>query len=190
MTTALAWFNDIIQWIGRWVPRITMIRPTHRGIRFGPKGGTVAVGPGVVIYWPILYDLIQMPITTISFQAPGQTLAIESDGIVPIVAHCAVAVQFQITDPVKAAMRALNFLALVDNRVQAAVACHWRGNIRDLAWCDAARADASSALREYGIRLERLDVTNLARGCVVKYVSDWSHSDNAQGRRPDDGMPV
>jgi hypothetical protein len=182
--TALAWLNDLAQWIGRWFPRLAIVHPTHRGVRFGPGGLAKAVGPGLVVYWPVIHDLIQVPVTTISYQTCAQTLSLESASIVPHIAVVANAVQFRVTDPIKAAVNALNFHAIVDNRVQAAVSKHWKGTIDDRSWCEPARAEAAAALLEYGIELQHLDVTHLGRGCALKNISDWSYSDTTDGKRP------
>lgn len=184
MNAALTWLNDLAQWIGRWFPRLVVVHPTHQGVRFGPRGVSKAVGPGLVVYWPLIHDLVQIPVTTISYQTCSQTLAIASDSLVPHIALVANAVQFRIVDPIKAAVNVLNFHAIVDNRVQAAVAKHWRGNLDDRAWCESARAEAAADLREYGIELHHLDVTNFGKGCALKNLADWGHSDTADGKRP------
>lgn len=186
MSSALAWLNDLAQWFGRWFPRLTLVHPTHRGVRFGRGGSVKEVGPGLVFYWPMIHDLVQVPVTTISFQTNSQTLWLEasSDGMVPIVAVIGNAIQFKVTDPVKAAVAALSFHAIVDNRVQAAVAKHWRGDLEDMSWCAAAHAEAAESLVPYGIALQRLDPTSLGRGCALKNLADWSYSDSQDGKRP------
>jgi len=184
--SALAWLNDLAQWFGRWFPRLVLIHPTHRGVRFGLKGAVKAVGPGLVVYWPIIHDLVQVPVTTISYQTTSQTLWLDSDdgGMVPTIAIVGNAVQFRVVDPIKAAVAVLHFHAIVDNRVQAAVAKHWRGDLKDRSWCDLAHAEAAESLLPYGIELQRLDPTSLGRGCALKNLADWSYSDNVDGKRP------
>jgi hypothetical protein len=186
VTSALTWLNDLAQWIGRWVPRLALIHPTHRGVRFGRGGVALSVGPGLVLYWPLIHDLIQVPVTTISYQTCAQTLFLNTgaDAIVPHIAVVGNAVQFRVVDPIKAAVNALNYHAIVDNRVQAAVSRHWRGSLTDREWCAAARAEAAAELKEFGIDLQHLDVTNIGRGCALKNISDWSYSDTTDGKRP------
>jgi hypothetical protein len=180
---ALSWLNDLIQWLGRWFPRLVLVHPTHKGVRFGLRGAAVPVGPGLVVFWPIIHDLIQVPVTTISYQTCAQTLSIEGGSVVPHVAVIGNAVQFRVTDPVKAAVGALNFHAIVDNRVQAAIAKHWRGEITDRSWCAHAYYEAAEALVKFGIELQHLDVTHIGRGVALKNISDWSYSDTTNGKR-------
>ncbi len=188
MTNALSWLNDLAQWLGRWVPRLVLVEPTHRGVRFGPRGTAIEVGPGLVIYWPITQALVLIPVTTQSTQLNAQIHPCDEDGterIVPKVMLCAVAIQFRVHDAVKSAMRALHTFALVDNRAQAAVARHI-GRGRDLAaWAAAAMNDLQTELEPFGVTVERLDFTQHGTGVALKNVSDWSYSEQTNGKRPD-----
>lgn len=126
MTAALSWLNDLVQWLGRWIPRLVLIHPTHRGVRFGPSGRAVEVGPGLVVFWPITHDLVQVPVTTQSIQLCGQILPLHDDGsVLPRVAVCTLNLQFAIIDPVKAAVKVLHWPALVSNRAQAIAVERW-----------------------------------------------------------------
>src|SRR3954469_15643041 len=128
MGTALAWLNDLIQWLGRWIPRLVLVHPTHRGVRFGPRGGAVEVGPGLTFYWPMTHDLVQVAVTTQSIQLCGQILPIGDDtGLLPRVALLTLNLQFRIVNVVEAATEILNFHALVSNRAQALATKHWPG---------------------------------------------------------------
>jgi len=187
--TALTWLNDLAQWLGRWFPRLTLVHPTHKGVRFGRGGAAVAVGPGLVLWWPLIHDMIQVPVTTISYQTNALTLFLKSaamaGGVIPKVAVVALAVQFRVTEPVTAAVKALNFHAIVDNRVRAAVAKHWTGSIgADGRWLDDAKREAALTLASFGIQIEAVDLTDIGEGCALKNMSDWSYSDGTDGKRP------
>jgi len=186
MTSALAFLNDLAQWLGRWIPRLVLIEPTHRGVLFGPRGSARQVGPGLVVYWPITHALVQVPVTTQSVQLSSQVLplAAAAAGIVPHVLLCAAAVQFRVHDAVLTATKALHTHALIDNRAQAAVARHV-GQRDDLAaWAAAVVDELEMELRPFGVTLERLDFTQHGTGVALKNVSDWNYSDSAHGTRP------
>lgn len=197
MNAALSWLNDLIQWLGRWIPRLVLIHPTHRGVKFGPRGRTTQVGPGLVVYWPITHDLLQVPVTTQSIQLCGQILQLpDSAAIVPRVAVCTLNVQFTITDAVKAATKVLHFQALVSNRAHALAAHHWERRTnrarsvraragRESTWVRDAEADLRAEMIDYGIHLLSLDSTGIGIGVVLKNVSDWSYADSSNGKRPD-----
>jgi hypothetical protein len=189
MSAALSWLNDLIQWLGRWIPRLVLIHPTHRGVRFGPSGRAVAVGPGLIVYWPITHDLIEVPVTRQSLQLCGQTLPMADDhaALIPRVTVCTLNLQFSISDPVKAATRILNFHAVVANRAQALAAAYWMraADKNGTGWLLNAARDLALEMEEYGIDLTALDVAGLGTGVILKNISDWSYSDNSNGKRPE-----
>jgi|SRR5919108_1561819 hypothetical protein len=185
MGAALTWLNDLAQWFGRWVPRLLLLHPTHRGVRFGPRGGARAVGPGLVLYWPITHALVEIPVTTQSIQLCAQLLPHDrTEGMIPSVRICAAAIQYRVHDAVSAATKALNLHALVDNRAQAAIARHATASTSPDDWKRHATTDLIDELAPYGVTLERLDFTQAGTGVALKNISDWSYTDSAAGTRP------
>lgn len=186
MTSALSFLNDLAQWLGRWIPRLVLIQPTHAGALFGLGGSSRRVGPGLVVYWPITHALVQVAVTTQSVQLSAQVLPLDraSVGIVPHVLLCAAAVQFRVQDPLVATTRALHVHALIDNRAQAAVARHIKHRADLDAWATAVVADLRYELTAFGVVIERLDFTQHGIGVALKNVSDWNYSDAASGTRP------
>ena len=183
--TALSWINDLVQWLGRWVPRLVLIEPTHRGVLFGPRGSAREVGPGLVTYWPITHALVLVPITTQSVQLSAQVLPYVDDGaLIPRVLLCAAAIQFRIERPVEATTNALHVLALVDNRSQAALARHIARRDDLVDWAQATLSDLRADMVPFGLVIERLDFIHHGTGVAIKNVSDWNYSDMANGTRP------
>lgn len=184
MTNALTFLNDLATWLGRWIPRLVLIEPTHRGVLFGPGGSARQVGPGLELYWPITHVLVMVPITTQSVQLSAQVLPLPTLGIVPHVFLGAAAVQFRVDDVVKCATKALHTFALVDNRAQAAVARHIIHRLDLQAWARAVVEDLRGELEPFGVVVERLDFTQSGTGVALKSISDWNHSDLSNGTRP------
>lgn len=185
--TALAWLNDLVQWLGRWIPRLVLVEPTHRGVLFGPRGSAKECGPGLVVYWPITHALTLVAITTQSVQINTQALPLDNDdgSLLPRVLLCAAAIQFRVHKPVAFATRSLYAHALVDNRTQAAIARHRDAHHANRqAWIDAALADVTTELEPFGVVVERLDITQSGTGMALKNLSDWSYSDAPNGKRP------
>ena len=186
MTNALSWLNDLAEWLGRWVPRLVLIEPTHRGVRFGPRGASTLVGPGLICYWPIAQALVQIPVTTQSVGLSTQVLPFDDgtgERMIPRVLLCSAAVQFRVSNVVAAATRALSLHALVDNRAQAAIARHHHeaGDIG--RWAEAVCGDLAKELKPFGVAVERLDFTQRGVGVALKNVSDWNYSDATNGKR-------
>lgn len=186
--TALAWLNDLAQWFARWIPRLTLIEPTHRGVLFGPRGGARKTGPGLVLFWPITHALTLVPITVQSVQLSSQVLPIrdQSGAIIPRILLVAVAIQFRVDDPVAFATRSLNAHALVDNRTAAAIArqSKLQLDIADIqSWAASAKEDVVEELKPYGVVVERLDITQSGYGVALKNVADWNFSEHQGGKR-------
>lgn len=178
MTAALSWLNDLIQWLGRWIPRLVLIE----------RGSARAVGPGLVVYWPITHALVQVPVTVQSLQLTGQVLPCTQTAgeFIPRVIVCGVSVQYRISDAVAAATRALHLHALIQNRVQAVIAEHYQPITADKAraWMATAEAELAEILRPFGILIERLDLSQDGTGMALKNLSDWAYADNFDGKRP------
>jgi regulator of protease activity HflC (stomatin/prohibitin superfamily) len=184
MSGALTWLNDLMVWLGRFIPRLLLIPPTHRGVRFGPRGGTREIGPGLIIYWPITHQVLLMPVTTQSIQLSSQLLQCTgpSDRIVPWVTVVAAAIQFRVVKPIEAATRALSLHALVDNRASAALAKHFVHDLDASIWLTKASEELRIELQAYGVTLERLDITQFGTGVALKNLSDWSYADSIDGK--------
>jgi SPFH domain/Band 7 family protein len=182
----LAWLNELMTWLGRWVPRLVLIEPTHRGVRFGPRGGSRQMGPGLVGYWPITHSLVEIPVTTQSLQLCAQILPLDDSpgDIVPRVMVCAAALQFRVVHAVDAATKALHLHALVDNRAQALIAKHVAESNDLKKWGRLVAKDLRAELKPFGIQVERLDFTQRGIGVALKNISDWSYGDSAAGTRP------
>lgn len=78
METAFAWLGEIINWFGRWVPRLTIVNTTQGWIKF-VKGHTIkSGGPGLVWHWPLITELKVFPIVRDSLQCKAQTITMPS----------------------------------------------------------------------------------------------------------------
>ena len=71
---AFAWLNDLMKWIARWFPRLTLIRATHRGVLFGRAGRVRELEPGLWCYWPIVSELLQVDMTERSSLLSAQVI--------------------------------------------------------------------------------------------------------------------
>lgn len=180
---SLRWLDDLARWVGRLVPRLTLVPPTHAGVLFGPRGGAHDRGAGLILWWPICQQLHQIPITTQSMHVGSRCMPIAGPrGLVPTVTVAGLAVQYRVQHPVRAACAVLDFRALLDNRCQAAVGRHWRGPGSLEETLQQAREEMRPWLLDrYGIALERLDATHSGEVVGVIQIGDYGYAD--------DGLP-
>ena len=188
----LSWLNDLMQGLGRFVPRVVVVAPTHRGVRFGPRGSSMLYQPGLAFYWPIIHEFVLVPWTTQSIQFCARSLSVdgvESDRWIPRVAFVGLAMQYRVHDAILAATRTLNIHALADNRALAAVGRAWmnaapEARLDPNTWLPSARDEVISDLDVFGVIVDRLDVTSIGIGIAVKIIGDWNYSDRDDGKRP------
>lgn len=72
---AFSWLGDIVRAILQFVPRLTIVRPTHGGVRF--RRGKVAreMRPGLHVYWPLITEIEVIPTARQTDNLTPQTLA-------------------------------------------------------------------------------------------------------------------
>lgn len=79
MESAFAWLGDIINWLGKFVPRLLIMKATHGGIAF--RGGKTIkkLSPGLIFYWPLITEISTYPTVRQTSNLPTQVL-MSADG--------------------------------------------------------------------------------------------------------------
>jgi regulator of protease activity HflC (stomatin/prohibitin superfamily) len=68
------WLGDIINALLEFVPRRVIVRATHGGIRFGPRGGSTELKPGWHIWWPLIHEIDLIPVARQTINTSTQAL--------------------------------------------------------------------------------------------------------------------
>ena len=68
------WLSEITSWLVQIVPRMTIIRVTHRGVKFLRGGKLKLVEPGLCWYWPLVTELDIIPVVRQPITTPTQRL--------------------------------------------------------------------------------------------------------------------
>ena len=79
METAFAWLGEIMNWIGKWFPRLLIVRSTHAGVRFRHGKQPRPLLPGLRVYWPLVTEVDVIPTARQTHNLPTQALT-TSDG--------------------------------------------------------------------------------------------------------------
>lgn len=120
MTAAFQWLNDIAQFLLRAVPRLFVVAPTHRAIRFGMGGSAKCLGPGIAWWWPVIHKVREVPVATQSLQiAPRSIECTHGNSILPRINMIGVSLQFTVSDPLRLATEVVDTANLIDNLCQA-----------------------------------------------------------------------
>ncbi len=101
MESAFTWIGELISWIGRWIPRLVIIRSTHAGVKFVRGSIEKAVKPGICFYWPLLTELEVVAVVRQTHNLITQTL-VTKDGKTVV---CSIVLVYKISDVIKALCR-------------------------------------------------------------------------------------
>lgn len=74
MNAAFAWLGEVMNWIGKWFPRLIIVRSTHAGVRFRHGKTTSALEPGLRVYWPLVTEVEIVPTARQTHNLPTQAL--------------------------------------------------------------------------------------------------------------------
>lgn len=76
--SAFAWLGEIVNWVGRWIPRLTIVNTTLGWVKFVRGHDIKSGGPGLVWHWPLITELKVFPIVRDSLQCKAQTITMPS----------------------------------------------------------------------------------------------------------------
>lgn len=71
---AFSWLGQIIESLGSIIPRLLIVRATHRGIAWTRGKHVRELKPGIHIYWPIITDVEQVVAARQTLNLPTQVL--------------------------------------------------------------------------------------------------------------------
>ena len=163
--TGLAWLNDLMVWLARWIPRLTLIRATHAGVLFGPGGRVRLIPPQLFCYWPITHELQLVAVRERSLEIAAQLH--HGDAISMIVG-------WRVVDAVKAATMLADAEAFLDDRVQAALSSAYAAGKTSSDLCGEMLARLQPEFVSRGIGVCWVDVAQRSRVLPVKLLKDYA----------------
>ncbi len=183
MEAAFAWLGQVIEWFGRWIPRLTIVNTTHGWVKFVRGKHVRTGGPGLIVHWPLITELVIFPTARDSLKCEAQTVTLASGETVLVQA----VVIYEVEDLVKLiAGTAEPSMTIVDQTAGAVASVletiqSWeelRGlSVRQPRYRDselnARLKDAvSKALEPYGVKVLAVMLQNKAKARVYKLVND------------------
>ena len=155
--SAFAWLNDLMQWVARWVPRVRLIRETHRGILFQRAGRTLQIEPGLCWHWPLVSELEQVSMLERSSLTSAQLVGCRLVALVIV---------YRVTDALACALRYRQINSRIENEAKIA----------------ATRTDANAErikehlVQTFGDVVEVIDVcaSSDGEGFALKQFGDWA----------------
>ena len=181
MDQAFAWIGAIIEWVGRFIPRLVILIPSlgavkYTGLRHGMR--VTAHGAGLHIYWPLVSvwdvypvvrqtdDLSTQSITT----SDGKTIA--AAGLITYEVYDLLKLLPTTFEPAKAISEiTLTSIHDVLSRMtwEQIMLEQGKGTLET-----KLRNQAKKQLDDYGVRVLRLQLTDLAPSRVIKLIQNIS----------------
>jgi regulator of protease activity HflC (stomatin/prohibitin superfamily) len=80
MEAALSWIGTVVEWFGQFIPRFTIVPPTHGAIRYNSRSRvTTALTDGWHFYWPALHYFQSYPVKNQTADLRPQKLTTKDD---------------------------------------------------------------------------------------------------------------
>ena len=164
------WLSELIEWVSLFVPRLVIIRTTHRAVKFVRGKKLVLVEPGLCVYWPLVTELVVLATARQPINLPTQRLTTR-DGKRTI---CSAVVVYNIPDPVQAVGKNWDYEATIRDVSMCAVATivtsteyltlvgTLSGELRTRL-TDACRQE----LKKYGVRVQICMLTDFCQAHVI-----------------------
>lgn len=178
MDNALAWVGKIADWVGQWIPRWLILDPTIGGVKY-VRGRPKYMAPGHVHwYWPAMTTIDTYPVARQADDLRTQTIVTTDDKIIVVGGM----IVYEVVDVMKLLpttyrpAQAVKDLALTCIH---SICC-------DMSWADLKREqrkgtldtklrnEARRALEEYGVKVLKVQLTDLAPARVLKIMQSVS----------------
>lgn len=177
MDSALAWVGHLVEWIGQFIPRWTIIPTFQGGVKFIRGHKVVPLGPGFHPYWP-LTTLIRTYPTARQANDLRPQIIVTSDDKTVIVGGMIV---YEIVDIEKILANTWDpddtirdiALSVIHERCSA---YSWEG-LKEAAGDQrklqrSLLADVQTQLTDYGVKVIKVTLTDMAPAHVVRWVGN------------------
>lgn len=182
MTDAFAWIGQLVEWFGRFIPRLVILDMTEGAVKYVRGKHAVVCGPGLHTYWPLVTTWVDYPTARQTDRLETQVME-SKDGVTFIVSGT---ITYSVDDlgkllpVVHAPTRNTTDLAMTALHD---VCCLFlwadlqseqrRGTLKT-----KLKNEAQKVLGEYGIRTHKFQLMSLARCRVYKVSQSTSAEEN------------
>ncbi len=167
------WLSDLAYFLASFLPHLKIIRSTHAGVRF-KYGHPHPIKSGrIIMYWPIVTELLILPKVRQTTELAPQVL-ITKDG-----AQLAItmAIVYRISDVFTAATEAWDIYTVIDDNAQAALAevvadCQKAVVSEPKIMNDILRGVVQDKLKEYGVAVDKAFIISVSKCFTIRNIGD------------------
>jgi regulator of protease activity HflC (stomatin/prohibitin superfamily) len=182
MGNALAWIGQIVEWVGRFIPRWVIMDTTEGAVKFVCGKNAKGLGPGIHWYWPATTTLVMYPTARQADNLRTQTLVTTDDKVVVVGGMIVyevknVLILLSTSHSAATTIKDLALTALHD------VCCRlsWdelKSEQRRGTLDTKLRRAAQDALTSYGVAVLKVMLTDLAPTRVIKLLQSTAQEEN------------
>lgn len=161
----LAWLNDLMVWLARWVPRLTLIKAGNVGVMFDRRGRVDGREPGLSFWWPITQDLKIVSTRVRSTEVAAQLHGAEAISLVML---------FRIASPETTLMALDDVFSVIDDRTQAHLSSCYRPGIESGELCRKVHLAMQDEFEGYGVEITAVDIAQRGFIIPIKMLNDYA----------------
>lgn len=181
MTEAFAWLGEIVNWVGKWIPRLTIVTTTEGWVKFVRGSLVKSGGPGLVWHWPLVTELRVIPVARDSINCRAQTITTPSGETILIEA----VVIYEIIDIERIVAHTADYVNTIHDVTLGAILSVMEGltwgdiqalsirqpRARDTEFNYRLKEEVQRALQPYGVSVLSVMLQNKAKARVIKLVN-------------------
>lgn len=84
MEAAFSWVGEIWEFLVSLLPHLGLMRSTHGGVKFKHGGRVKEIKPGLYWHWPVVTDVVSLPVKRQTLSLATQTLTTTDDYTVAV----------------------------------------------------------------------------------------------------------
>ena len=151
---------------GRLIPRLLIVRSTHRGVAFVSGKAPRKIGPGLRWYWPVTTEVELLPVVRQTLNLHTQILLTADHRSVAMSAI----VVYRINDILRAVAKTHDVADTIADVAQTAVVTTVANTkMENLTELDLTN-DVRSELRRFGVRVEKCAITDWSPCLVIRTI--------------------
>ena len=175
MNEALGWIGQIVEWLGRWIPRLLIVQADHAGVRWRHGHDATLIEPGLRFYWPLVTEVELTPTSRQTISTGTQTLTTVDGHVVTI----SLVLVYRVTNPVAALNRTYEYEDTLDDVARTTAIDVVTSSTYEYLQSEIAGEvedrilrDARSLLRRYGITVESAGMADFAKARTFRIMGD------------------
>lgn len=169
---AFGWIGQLVEWLGRLIPRILIVRATHAGVKFVYGSRIKRIGPGIHTYWPVVTELSILPTARQTHNLVSQVMLTRDKQ--PVVLSGVVI--YTITDVVKAVSKNWDISDTISDITMVAIMSVISSMTLDELISKIPEDELTAAtrmrLRRFGVKVNKCTLTDFSMCRVIRLVGD------------------